>query len=39
MCGRVFVASDLVTLMQAFSFAGQEGAMNLANQFPAITVA
>ncbi len=34
MCGRVFVKSDLVTLMQAFAFAGREGALGMANQFP-----
>ncbi|MBW9055640.1 SOS response-associated peptidase [Rhizobium mesosinicum] len=34
MCGRVFVRSDLATLMQAFAFAGREGVLGMANQFP-----
>lgn len=34
MCGRVFVKSDLQTLMRNFAFAGREGVLGMANQFP-----
>lgn len=34
MCGRVFIKTNLEGLMQAFAWAGREGALGLDNQFP-----
>lgn len=34
MCGRVFIKTNLESMMNAFAFADRKGALGLANQFP-----